>query len=109
VDCDSFFVQVARLEDPEGVGKEPLLLVGGRSDRGVITSAGLILAGTFSILATLPLRDIFQLGFAVMLGVLLDTFVVRALFVPSLVILLRRWNWWPVRLKSPSSAEADAS
>ena len=76
---------------------------------GVITSAGLILAGTFSILATLPLRDIFQLGFAVMLGVLLDTFVVRALFVPSLVILLRRWNWWPVRLKSPSSAEADTS
>lgn len=76
---------------------------------GVITSAGLILAGTFSVLATLPLRDIFQLGFAVMLGVLLDTFVVRALFVPSLVILLRRWNWWPVRLKSPDSAEADAS
>ncbi len=75
---------------------------------GVITSAGLILAGTFSILATLPLRDIFQLGFAVMLGVLLDTFVVRALFVPSLVILLRRWNWWPVRLNSPSSAEADS-
>lgn len=76
---------------------------------GVITSAGLILAGTFSILATLPLRDIFQLGFAVMLGVLLDTFVVRALFVPSLVILLRRWNWWPVRLKSPTSADAEAS
>ncbi len=76
---------------------------------GVITSAGLILAGTFSVLATLPLRDIFQLGFAVMLGVLLDTFVVRALFVPSLVILLRRWNWWPVRLKSPDSSEADAS
>ena len=39
MDCDSFFVQVARLEDPEGVGKEPLLMVGGRSDRGVITSA----------------------------------------------------------------------
>ena len=38
-DCDMFFVQVARLEDPEGVGREPLLLVGGRSNRGVITSA----------------------------------------------------------------------
>ena len=74
---------------------------------GVITSAGLILAGTFSILATLPLRDIFQLGFAVMLGVLLDTFVVRALFVPSLVILLRRWSLWPVRLNTASSTEAD--
>ncbi len=76
---------------------------------GVITSAGLILAGTFSILATLPLRDIFQLGFAVMLGVLLDTFVVRALFVPSLVLLLRRWNWWPARMTAPPSAEADPS
>ncbi len=39
MDCDSFFVQVARLADPEGAGREPLLLVGGRSDRGVITSA----------------------------------------------------------------------
>ena len=39
MDCDSFFVQVARLEDPEGAGRHPLLLVGGRSNRGVITSA----------------------------------------------------------------------
>jgi uncharacterized membrane protein YdfJ with MMPL/SSD domain len=62
---------------------------------GVITSAGIILAGTFSILCTLPLRDIFQLGFAVALGILLDTFVVRALLVPSIVLVLKRWNWWP--------------
>ena len=39
MDCDMFFVQVARLEDPEGAGRRPLLLVGGRSARGVITSA----------------------------------------------------------------------
>ena len=76
---------------------------------GVITSAGLILAGTFSILTTLPLRDIFQLGFAVMLGVLLDTFVVRALLVPSVVLLLRRWNWWPARAASMPSTEPDPS
>ena len=44
-----------------------------------------------------------------MLGVLLDTFVVRALFVPSLVLLLRRWNWWPARMTAPPSAEADPS
>ncbi|WP_238314643.1 MMPL family transporter, partial [Methylobacterium crusticola] len=42
---------------------------------GVITSAGIILAGTFSVLASLPLRDLVQLGFAVTLGILLDTFV----------------------------------
>ncbi|CAA9548434.1 MAG: hypothetical protein AVDCRST_MAG70-713 [uncultured Thermomicrobiales bacterium] len=62
---------------------------------GVITSAGLILAGTFGALMTLPLQDLFQLGFAVALGVLLDTFIVRSLMVPAIVLLLGRWNWWP--------------
>ena len=71
---------------------------------GVITSAGLILAGTFSVLTTFPLRDIYQLGFAVALGVLIDTFIVRALFVPSIVLLLGRWNWWPSRLDAGAVA-----
>jgi uncharacterized membrane protein YdfJ with MMPL/SSD domain len=62
---------------------------------GVITSAGVILAGTFAALTTLPLRDLVQLGFAVAVGVLLDTFVVRSLMVPAIVLLLGRWNWWP--------------
>jgi putative drug exporter of the RND superfamily len=62
---------------------------------GVITSAGLILAGTFSALMTLPLQDLFQLGFAVAIGVLMDTFITRTLMVPSIVKLLGRWNWWP--------------
>lgn len=65
---------------------------------GVITSAGLILAGTFSALMVLPLRDLFQLGFAVAVGVLMDTFVTRTLIVPALVSQFGRWNWWPSRL-----------
>lgn len=65
---------------------------------GVITSAGLILAGTFSVLATLPLRDLYQLGLTVAIGILLDTFVVRGLLVPAIVVLLDKWNWWPGRL-----------
>lgn len=40
VDCDMFFVQVARMEDPEGAGRTPMLIVGGSSTgRGVVTSA----------------------------------------------------------------------
>lgn len=62
---------------------------------GVITSAGIILAATFGALMTLPLQDLFQLGFAVALGVLLDTFIVRSIVVPSIVLLLGKWNWWP--------------
>ena len=63
----------------------------------VITSAGMILAGTFSALMVLPLQDLMQLGFAVAVGVLIDTFITRTLIVPSLVALFGRWNWWPSR------------
>ena len=62
---------------------------------GVITSAGIILAGTFSVLTTFPLLDIFQLGFTVMLGILIDTFIVRAIMVPAIVMKLGELNWWP--------------
>lgn len=68
---------------------------------GVITSAGLILAGTFLVLTTLPLRDLYQFGIAVALGVLLDTFIVRGLLVPGAVLLLGHWNWWPGKIKEP--------
>ena len=74
---------------------------------GVITSAGLILAGTFLALTTLPLRDLYQFGIAVAIGVLLDTFVVRALLVPGIVVLLGRFNWWPNRLKTPLASTSD--
>jgi uncharacterized membrane protein YdfJ with MMPL/SSD domain len=69
----------------------------------VITSAGLILAGTFLVLTTLPLRDLYQFGVIVGLGVLLDTFVVRGFLVPGIVVLLDRWNWWPGGLPGRAS------
>lgn len=73
-----------------------------RRTGGVITSAGLILAGTFLVLTTLPLRELYQLGVVVALGVLLDTFVVRGLLVPGIVLLVGKWNWWPSRLPEPT-------
>ena len=61
----------------------------------VITSAGIILAGTFSVLMTLPVTFIFDLGFMVAVGILLDTFVVRTIMVPAIVELLGDRIWWP--------------
>jgi RND superfamily putative drug exporter len=61
----------------------------------VITSAGIILAGTFSVLMTLPVTYTFDLGFMVALGILLDTFVVRTIMVPAAVELLGDKIWWP--------------
>ena len=72
----------------------------------VITSAGLILAGTFSALMALPLEELVQLGFAVAAGVLIDTFVTRTLIVPALVAIFGRWSWWPSRLAHSPTPQA---
>jgi putative drug exporter of the RND superfamily len=61
----------------------------------VITSAGIILAGTFSVLLTLPVWFIINIGFIVALGILLDTFVVRTIMVPAAVELIGDRVWWP--------------
>jgi putative drug exporter of the RND superfamily len=61
----------------------------------VITSAGVILAGTFSVLMTLPVTFTFDLGFMVALGILLDTFIVRTIMVPAAVELIGDRIWWP--------------
>ncbi|GIP39305.1 membrane protein [Paenibacillus sp. J31TS4] len=63
----------------------------------VITSAGLILAGTFAVLASLPIQVLLQFGIITALGVLLDTFLVRPFLVPAITVLLGRLAFWPGR------------
>lgn len=66
----------------------------------VITSAGLILAGTFAVLITMPVQLMLQMGVITALGILLDTFVVRPFLVPAITLLLGRWAFWPGRRNS---------
>ena len=73
-------------------------LVGLATTGGVITSAGLVLAGTFAVLATLPLTAFVEIGFAVAFGVLLDTLVVRSVLVSGLSMDIGRHMWWPSAL-----------
>lgn len=71
---------------------------------GTITSAGLVLAGTFTVLAVAGGSDQSrQLGFTIAFAVVLDTFFVRTLLVPSIAVLLGRWNWWPSALSRGGS------
>jgi RND superfamily putative drug exporter len=70
----------------------------------VITSAGLILAGTFAVLLLAPMPNLKQIGFAITFGILLDTFVLRTLLVPSATVLLGPRAWWP---RTPSRTEPD--
>ncbi|MEU1434265.1 MMPL family transporter [Streptomyces sp. NPDC005786] len=72
----------------------------------VITSAGLVLAGTFAVLGTLPVVAFAEIGFAVALGVLLDTFVVRSVLVTSLFLDIGPRVWWPSPLAREEGAAA---
>jgi RND superfamily putative drug exporter len=63
----------------------------------VITSAGLILAGTFAVLTTMPIQMLMQIGVIVALGILLDTFLVRPFLVPAITLILGKWAFWPGR------------
>jgi len=72
----------------EGVGKTG----------GVISSAGLILAATFAVLMTQPVLDLRVFGFSVFIGVLIDTFLVRTIVIPALIVLLGKWSFWPKKL-----------
>ncbi len=71
----------------------------------VITSAGLVLAGTFAVLATLPLVMFAEMGFLVALGVLLDTLIVRSILVTALTLDIGKHMWWPSKLGKYDGAE----
>ena len=76
-----------------------------------VTSAGLVLAGTFSVFALVGGRgsggsQIRAIGVGLALGVLMDTFIVRTILVPCTVVLLGRWNWWPSSSARPGRSRA---
>jgi RND superfamily putative drug exporter len=101
VDYNIFLMSRVREEAAEGGTRKGMLraLV---ATGPVITSAGLILAGTFAALTPLPLWILAEIGLTVALGVLIDTFLVRTVAVPALVTLFGERSWWP------SSATANA-
>ena len=67
---------------------------------GVITSAGIVLAATFTVLGVLPLVFLAEIGFSVAFGVLLDTLIVRSILVPALVHEIGPKIWWPSKLQN---------
>jgi putative drug exporter of the RND superfamily len=94
----NIFLMTRVHEESKRHGTRRGALIGLAATGGVITSAGLVLAGTFTALGTLPLVFITELGFAVAFGVLLDTFVVRSVLVTALNLDVGRWIWWPSSL-----------
>lgn len=105
VDYNIFLVARVRELAP-ALGTRRAALEGLSATGGVITSAGLVLAGTFAAMASLPLVFAAELGFTVAFGVLLDTLIVRSVLVTALTVDTGRWMWWPGRLFRQREAAA---
>ncbi len=99
IDYNIFLMARVR-EESQRHGAREGMLRGLAVTGGVITSAGIVLAGTFLVLAVLPLVFLTEIGFVVAFGVLLDTLVVRSILVPALVFDIGPRIWWPSSLAS---------
>ncbi|MEU3459062.1 MMPL family transporter [Streptomyces sp. NPDC006733] len=100
----NIFLMTRIREETTHSGTRTGTLTGLAATGGVITSAGLVLAGTFAALGTLPLVGFAEIGFAVAFGVLLDTFVVRSILVSAITLDLGHHIWWPSKLDAPGSS-----
>jgi RND superfamily putative drug exporter len=108
IDYNIFLMTRVR-EEALRVGHRRGSLVGLAATGGVITSAGLVLAGTFAVLGTLPVVAFAEIGFAVAFGVLLDTIVVRSVLVTALNLDIGPRMWWPSALsRRPDPVDAAA-
>jgi len=94
----NIFLMTRVHEESKRAGTRVGALIGLRATGGVITAAGMVLAGTFLVLATLPMVFAAELGITVALGVLLDTLIVRSVLVTSLTLDIGRFMWWPSAL-----------
>ena len=97
IDYNIFLMTRVR-EESQKHGTRRGALTGLAATGGVITSAGIVLAGTFSALGSLPLVAFAEIGFAVAFGVLLDTLIVRSVLVTALTLDIGRAMWWPSKL-----------
>ena len=97
IDYNIFLMTRVR-EEARRIGTRRGALRGLTVTGGVITSAGVVLAATFSALAVIPLIFLAQIAFIVAFGVLLDALLVRTVLVPALVYDIGRTVWWPSQL-----------
>lgn len=104
VDYNVFLISRIREERAHREARDAVISGLERSG-GVITSAGLILAGTFLALVAVDMVSLAQVGFVVAFGLLVDTFLVRCLLVPAIAVKLGDRSWWPL----PPVAQAAAA
>lgn len=98
-DYNLLFISRIRDESPDGIRSGVIKTV--KSTGGVITSAGVIFAASMFGLLIGNLQSMVEAGFIIGMGLLLDTFLVRTITIPALVVLCGQANWWPAQIVEP--------
>ncbi len=95
MDYDIFLITRVREEVAKGYSDEDALIRTAETTAGVITVLGIILGSVFFGLVLSQVKLLQQIGLTLTLGVLMDTFIVWLMFVPAIMVLAKKWNWWP--------------
>jgi putative drug exporter of the RND superfamily len=106
VGSDYNLLLVARLKEEIPAGLNTGIIRGMGASGRVVTAAGMVFAATMASMIVSDLRVIGQLGIAIGLGLLVDTFIVRAFMTPAIAAALGRWFWWPLDTFSMRKKEA---
>jgi RND superfamily putative drug exporter len=100
MDYDIFLTTRIREEVAKGKSDKDAIVTAVEKTGGIITAAGLVMAGAFATMMLSSLGLLQEFGFALAFVILLDAMIVRIYLVPSVMILLQKWNWWaPGRLQ----------
>ncbi|WP_019874201.1 DUF3151 family protein [Sporichthya polymorpha] len=94
----NIFLMTRVQEEARQHGTRRGAIIGLTATGGVITSAGLVLAGTFAVMCAIPMVFMVEIGFVVAVGVIIDTFIVRSVLVTALALDFDRHIWWPNKM-----------
>ncbi|AWR98285.1 MMPL family transporter [Acidianus sulfidivorans JP7] len=102
IDYDMFII--LRIKEEDERNEDERILKGIVKSGLVVTAAGLILSGAFFSLMSSDMRFLVEIGFSVGFSILFDTFIVRPIFVPAIMSILKQYNWWPGKERSKESS-----
>jgi RND superfamily putative drug exporter len=105
MDYHVFVVSRIREAVQRGVPTREAVAQGISGSAGVVSSAAVVMVAVFSIFATLSTIDFKQLGVGLAAAILLDATIIRAVVLPSVMILLGKANWWAPKFMRPTSGK----
>jgi RND superfamily putative drug exporter len=106
MDYHVFVISRIREAAERGLSTREAIREGITGSAGTVTSAAFVMVSVFAIFASLHMVEMKELGIGLAVAVLVDALVVRVVVLPSLMMLLGRWNWWPGRVPPTRSAPA---